>query len=259
MKPFAPVISFVPALAISLFFVLLPLQVDALTAVPEDDLQDGRMFDTSSPRSQKMVSILCFGKDKNFCANSKEPARYYGMGFNCEWPQMFTDNMTPDDQPNRKRFVLPATALQVGAQTKGQSCSFRVGAWLPPVFTGTKDGDDLMAYIEWEFEKEPLAGLQGKWEGKKVILPYFLNSKRDGSHFKSPWDARTPKNYQADIYALPSRVNAKAQNSWMTLIINGQMIDKIEVPLIADPVKWRIYDWRKKENKTYEIKHGTQG
>jgi hypothetical protein len=70
MKPFAPVISFVPALAISLFFVLLPLQVDALTAVPEDDLQDGRMFDTSSPRSQKMVSILCFGKDKNFCAKS---------------------------------------------------------------------------------------------------------------------------------------------------------------------------------------------
>ena len=59
--------------------------------------------------------------------------------------------------------------------------------------------------------------------------------------------------------ALPSRVNAKAQNSWMTLIINGQVIDKIEVPLINEPVKWQIYDWRKKEKKTYEIKHGTRG
>ncbi len=255
----AAIIRFAPALAICFLTLFVPVQSHALTAVPEDDLQDGRMFDTSSPRSQKMVSILCFGRDKSFCANSKAPARYYGMGFTCEWPQIFTDNMTPDDQPNRKRFMLPATALQVGAQTKGQLCTFRVGVFLPPVFTGTKDGDDLMAYIEWEFENEPLAGLQGKVEGKKVILPYFLNSKRDGSHFKSPWDARTPKNYQADIYALPSRVSAKAQNSWMTLIINGQVIDKIEVPLIADPVKWQIYDWRKKEKKIYEIKHDTRG
>jgi hypothetical protein len=250
-----------PGFAFKVFALTLFVAVPshALTVVPEDDLQEGRVFDSSSPRSQKMVRILCFGRDKNFCANSKEPARYFGMGFQCEWPQLFPENMTPDDQPNRKRFILPGSGLQVGAQTKGQSCSFRVSAFLPPVFTGTKDGDDLMAYIEWEFEKEPLVGLQGKVEGKKVILPYFLNSKRDGAHFKSPWSAGTPKNYQADMYALPSRVNAKTQNSWMTLIINGQVIDKIEVPLISSPVKWQIYDWRKKEKETYEIKHGTQG
>lgn len=246
---------------ITAFALTLPFAIPchALTAVPEDDLESGRVFDHSSPRSQKMVSILCFGKDKSFCTNAKNPSRYYGMGFQCEWPQLFAENMTPDDQPNRKRFILPAAGLQVGAQTRGQSCSFRVSVFLPPVFTGTKDREDLMAYIEWEFEKEPLAGLQGKVEGKKVILPYFLNQKRDGSHFKSPWSASTPKHYEADTYALPSRVSAQAQNSWMTLIINGQIIDKIEVPLINEPVKWQIYDWRKKEKKTYEIKHGTRG
>jgi hypothetical protein len=231
----------------------------ALTAVPEDDLQEGQVFDTSSPRSQKLVSVLCFGRDKNFCASLKEPARYYGMGFLCEWPQLFTDNMTPDDQPNRKRLMLPGSALQVGAQTKGQLCTFRVNASIPPFFTGTKDADDLMAYVEWEFEIEPIAGLQGKREGKKVILPYFLNHKRDAAHFKNPWDAKTPKNHLNDMYVLPSRVSTKAQKSWMTLIINGQVIEKIEVPLIAEPVKWQMYDWRKKEKPTYEIKHGTEG
>jgi hypothetical protein len=230
----------------------------ALTAVPEDDLEEGRVFDSSSPRAQKMTSILCFGRDPNFCASMKLPPRYYGMGFQCEWPELFAENMTPDDQPNRKRFILPGSALQVGKATQGQLCYFKVSFFLPPGKSST-EYDDLMAYVEWEFEKEPLAGLGGKVEGKKVILPYFLNSKRDGAHFKSPWDVRTPKNYQSNMTALPSRVGAVAQNSWMTLIINGQVIDKIEVPLIDKPVKWQIYDWRKKTGKTYEIRHGTQG
>lgn len=233
--------------------------VMALTSVPGAQLQEGRTFDTSSPRSQKMVSILCFGKDKTFCARQKEPARYYGMGFECHWPQVFAEDVMPDDQPSRKRFMLPAAGLQVGPQTQGQACVFRVGFTMPDVLLGTKDKEDLMAYVEWEFEIEPIPGLNGRVEGRKVILPYYLVPKRDGSHVKNPWDPRTFNSNDSDVTALPSRVKAKPQRSWMTLIINGQVIDKIEVPLIAEPVKWQIYDWRRKEKKSYEIRHGTEG
>ena len=231
----------------------------ALTLVPADELKEGSMFDATSARSQKMQRILCFGRDPNYCASLDEPPRYYGMGFMCDWPELFAQNMTPDDQPNRKRFMLPGTGLQVGAATQGQLCYFQVTAFVPPSMTGTKDLDDLMAYVEWEFEREILPGLNGKVDGLKVILPYFLNSKRDGSHFKGPWDVRTPKHYQSNMTALPSRVKAVPQKSWMTLIINGQVIDKIEVPLTDQQVKWQIYDWRKKEKKFYETRHGTQG
>ncbi len=228
-----------------------------MTALPYDELEEGRVFDASSPLSQKMTSVLCFGRDPSFCSSLKQPPRYYGMGFQCDWPELFSENMTPDDQPNRKRFVLPGSALQVGKASQGQTCFFKVNFFVPEVLSGSRDRDDLMAYVEWEFEKEPIAGLGGKKEANKVMLPYFLNSKRDGSHFKNPWDERTPKNYQSNMTMLPSRVGAIPQNSWMTLIINGQVIDKIEVPLTDKPVKWQVYDWRKKVGKTYELRHGT--
>ena len=102
----------------------------ALTIVHDEELNEGVMFDATSARSQKMLSVLCYGRDRSFCAKQKEPPRYYGMGFMCDWPQLFSENMTPDDQPNTKRFTLPSTGLQVGPMTQGQLCYFRVNAFI---------------------------------------------------------------------------------------------------------------------------------
>ena len=244
---------------------LAPGTSAALTQMPEEEMQYGRIFDTASPRSQRMQSILCFGRDPAAC--SKEPSRYYGMRFLCDWPHLYPERMTPDNLPERQRFFVPTTALMVGEAAAGQTCIFSVALSIATfaLSAGTRDYDDLLAWVEWEFEQEVPPGLVGKREGeRRIVLPYHIVPKRDGSSRKSPWDGRgditingitRPKNL-GEYSALPERVKAKAQKSWVTLIINGQVIEKIEVEWKAEPLKWIEYDWRRKDGRVYQIRHG---
>ncbi|NSL53497.1 hypothetical protein [Uliginosibacterium aquaticum] len=244
--------------------LLLASHSHALTLVPEEEYDSGRVFDTNSPRSQKMQRILCFGRDPNYCASLDAPPRYYGFNFRCDWPPVFPERVTPDDRPDRRGLFLPGKALIVGEASRGQTCLFELQLALPPSFLGTKDQDDLMAWVEWEFEKAPIPGLKGQRDGKKVMLPLFIVSKRDGSHMKSPWDGSRSITYDGitrakqsqEMSLLPSRVDTPPQKSWITVIINGQVLEKAEVPLTTEPLRWQIYDWRRKNGEVIERRHG---
>lgn len=229
----------------------------SLTLLPEGEIVTGRVFDHSSPRSQKMQSVLCFGRDKAACQNT--PARYWGARLYCEWPYLFAERVVPENMPEQKRFPLPVTSLPVGAQTQGQQCWVSLQVELPPFMTSTKDSDDLMAYIDWEFEKEIPPGFKaGKREGdKRIVLPYFLNTKRDGEHLKHSWSGRRLDYKNASEFRfLPARTHAPAQNSWMSVIINGEVIEKLEVRWSEEAVKWTMYDWRKKSGQSFQRSHG---
>jgi hypothetical protein len=244
--------------------MLLLGDAQALTLVPEETYDSGRVFDASSPRSQKMQRILCFGRDPNYCASLDNPPRYYGFDFRCDWPWVFPERVTPDDRPDQRGVFLPGKNLLVGEASKGQTCLFEIHLALPPSFLGTKDQDDLMAWVEWTFDKAPIPGLQGRREGQKVMLPLYIVSKRDGSHMKSPWDGSRQITHEGvtrskqahEMSLLPSRENAVAQKSWITVIINGQVVDKTEVQLTTEPLRWTIYDWRRKNGVVIQRRHG---
>ena len=70
------------------------------------------------------------------------------------------------------------------------------------------------------------------------------------------YDGVTRAKQPHEMTLIPARIGAQPQKRWVTVIINGQMMEKAEAPLVTAPVRWQIYDWRRKNGEVIELQPG---